>query len=235
MFKALLVSCFVLTLALTAQSQVISQWTFEVNTPADVTDSSNGPTTAVDVGNGSSTGFHADALSDWTTPQGNGSANSFSANRWGIGDYFQFSLSTVGSSNIFVTFSQFSSSTGPQTFSLQYSTTGAGGAFNSAGSYTVGSVSYTGSSYDSTSVRTFDLSLVTGLNSNPDVVFRLVSSAVGTAAGSSRVDDFFVSANAPEYDPRFVPVPEPATYMLFGTGFLVCVQQFRRRRTAASR
>ncbi len=30
-------------------------------------------------------------------------------------------------------------------------------------------------------------------------------------------------------------VPEPATYMLFGMGLLVCVQQFRRRRAAVSK
>lgn len=34
---------------------------------------------------------------------------------------------------------------------------------------------------------------------------------------------------------QITAIPEPATYMLFGMGLLVCAQQFRRRRAAASK
>ncbi len=227
---AALLSVILMATAARAQT-VISQWTFEVNTPPDLTDSAMGPTVAADTGNGSATGLHASALTDWTTPVGNGSANSFSSNNWAVGDYYQFSLSTVGLSNIWVTFSSISSSTGPRDFSLQYSLTGVGGTFTSFASYVNAAPTWSATTYNPASQQQFDLSLVAGLNNNPDVVFRLVDTStisvgggtVGTA-GSSRVDDFYVSFGGP------IVVPEPATYMLLGFGVLVCAQQFRRKK-----
>ena len=217
-----------------AQAQtVISQWTFETNPPMDVTDSATGPSIAADVGNGTAVGVHADPLSDWTTPQGNGSPNSYSAVRWATGDYWQFSLSTAGFTDIFVTFSATGSATGPRDFSLQYSTTGTGGTFVSAGSYMLASSPGFSGTYQPVHQYSFDLSGITGLDNNADVVFRLVQTsaiainggAIGTA-GSSRVDDFFVSSGGP------IVIPEPATYMLMGIGILVCAQQFRRRKNS---
>ena len=218
--------------AVSSDAQVISQWTFETNPPADLTDSATGPSVAADVGNGTATGLHASTATDWTTPAGNGSANALSANNWAVNDYFQFSLSTVSFSNIYVTFSQFGSATGPRDFSLQYSTTGTGGVFSSFQSYTVASTpGFTTGTYQAGHQYSFNLSGISALNNNANVVFRLVdTSAVAinggtvSTAGTSRVDDFYVSAN----DPVFVP--EPGTYMLLGVGGLLCGQQFLRRK-----
>ena len=63
---------------------VLSSWTFETNTPADLSNSVVGPPVLSEGGIylGTVTGLHASAASDWTTPAGNGSANSYSVNTW---------------------------------------------------------------------------------------------------------------------------------------------------------
>jgi len=228
----------VISFAAVTHAAPISQWTFETP-PADATDSTTGPLVTADFGNGTATGLHGSFLSDWTTPTGNGSANSYSVNTWGVGDYFQFSLSTVGQSNIFVTFSQASSATGPSNFQLQYSTNG-GTSFTSAGAYTVsanaGNWSTSSVNFASGDEFTFNLSGVAALNNNANDVFRLVNTSTTAAGGgivggpgTSRVDNFFVSSNAPDYPPGFVAVPEPATWMLMGVGLLVAAQRLRRK------
>ena len=56
---------------------------------------------------------------DWTTPAGNGSVNSLSANEYGVGDYFQFNTSTTGQTGIMFSFDQTRSGTGPDDFKVQ--------------------------------------------------------------------------------------------------------------------
>ena len=219
-------------------STTISQWTFETNPPADTTGPTPPPVTA-DVGSGTATAAHTTGATHWTTPTGNGSANSLSADSWNINDYFSFSLSTVGQTGVFVTFSQTSSSTGPGSFELQYSTNG-GTTFSSGGTYTVSANSANWStssaSFASSDEFTFNLSSMTALNNNAGVIFHLRDAATtaaggGTVAagGTSRVDNFFVSSGGPEYPPGFVAVPEPATWMLMGVGLLIGVQRLRRK------
>ncbi len=87
-----------------AVNDVIAQWSYEVNTPGDLTDSAAGPTVFAEAGAQAGTasmqGVHVSALSDWTTPVGNGSANSYSVTNWAVGDYSQFAISTTGLFNI---------------------------------------------------------------------------------------------------------------------------------------
>ena len=187
----------------------IAQWTFEVNTPADLTDSSGITGIAADVGNGTASGFHASSATDWTTPAGNGSANSLNANNWAVGDYFQFRVSTLGYQGITVSWDQAGSSTGPRDFVLQYSIDGT--SFTQVGS------SYQASLSDWVAGTfhagfTFSPSL-TGIESaianQPNVYFRLTDNSTtsiggGTVAGggTERVDNFTVSGNAlPESSP----------------------------------
>ena len=215
-------------LATGAQAQVISNWTFEnvaVGTGSGTDFSYGGADSGALVAGSAASGHHASASTAWTFPQGTGGAGrALSANNWAAGDYFQFSLSTVGFQNINVSFSQLGSSTGPANYQFSYSTDGTN--FTNFGSQ------ITLTSMSAFQTNSFNLSIVTGLNNAATIYFRIVDvstvaiggGTVGTT-GTGRIDDFTVTAT---------PIPEPATYMLFGMGLLVCAQQFRRRRAASN-
>lgn len=205
---------------------LISQFSFELATPPDSNGSSSGPFSA-DHGPGSVSGVHAAAGTSFSTPIGNGSANSFSANSWAIGDYYQFTISTVGFNNLFVTFAMERSGTGPATFQLNYSVNG-GGAFTAFGApIDVSAAAFSATTYNPSFISIFDLSGIAGLNNNANVVFRLVATVGGTATvGTARVDDFILSSGGA------ILVPEPAVlaWMLAGCGAAVGVMAGRRRR-----
>jgi hypothetical protein len=201
-----------------SKGSIIARWTFETSTPADVNNSSTISSLAADVGTGTASGFHTSAGTDWSTPVGNGSANSLSANDWGVGDYFQFRVSTVGEMNIKVSWDQVSSGTGPTSFKLQYGTDG--NTFTDFASYTVStdSGSWVSGTYKPAFTFSYDLSAITGLNNASDVYFRLVNLAtVSGTAGTSRYDNFTVEA-----------VPEP-TNIALGLFSIAVVGAFSRR------
>src|SRR5439155_9308812 len=60
----------------------------------------------------------------WSTPSGNGSTKSMSSGNWAIGDYYQFSTSTSGSTGVKMLVDITRSSTGPSGFGIDYSTDG---------------------------------------------------------------------------------------------------------------
>ncbi len=207
----------------------LSGWTFETNTPADVTDAAIGPTVASESGlyAGLFVGVHAGALSDWTTPAGNGSANSYSAVRWATGDYFQFTSSSVGYKDVAVSFDAIGSGGGPRDFKLQYSTGGAYADVAGAAYSLIENASpntWTSGAAVPTTSYSFNLTAIPALNEQATIAFRLVTTSntsinggtVGTA-GSSRVDNVVVSATA---------VPEPAMLGLLG---LMSLLGLRRR------
>lgn len=221
----LLALCVFSLSALSASAAVVTSWTFETNFLATTTsDTTTGPSLAAEVGTGTATGLHASAASDWSSPAGNGvgSLHSYSVNTWAVGDYFQFSTSTVGiTEGITVSFDANGSGTGPAAFSLQYN---AGAGYVEAGTYTIPSgVSWTTSAYFPTTHFVFDLSGVPTLSNNAAVSFRLVDTSTtsisgGTVAagGTSRVDNFTVAT-----------IPEPTTALLSAIGALALL---RRRR-----
>ena len=212
---------------------VISGWTFETNTPADVTDNVTITGIAADTGSGTASGVHASALTDWSTPAGNGSANSLSSNNWAVGDYYQFSLATTGYEDIKIGWGQTSSGTGPGEFKLSYQING--GGFTDFQNYTVfpNQVAAPGLGTWSNVTEitgynfTVDLSAVTGLDNAASVNFRLImrttadSTPPGTVAtaGTSRVDNFTINGTA---------VPEPSAGLLGLTA--VALIPLRRRR-----
>ena len=223
-------SCFIATAAgvamLTCIGQsnaaLLSSWTLETNTPADVTNSATGPAVASEAGifPGTLTGVHVSANSDWTTPSGNGSANSYSANEWAVNDYFQFSSSSSGITGIKVYFDHTSSSTGPRDFTLQYSTDGTN--FTNHANYSVVANSspnaWSAGTYLPIHSYTFDLTGVAALDNQPNIFFRLavnstVSASGGAVAstGTSRIDN--------------IQVPEPTSIALFVVGVLVVVRR----------
>jgi hypothetical protein len=214
------------------RADIIAQWTFETSPPADLTDTLTISGVAADIGSGTASGVHTGTATDWTTPAGNGSANSLSANTWSVGDYFQFQISTLGYSGIGISFDQTSSSTGPRDFELSFSTDGSlfttfssylvlqnGGAPNPAWNSTTPSSAYSFS---------FDLSGATAIDNQATVFLRLISTSTtsvsgGTVAatGTDRVDNFTV------FSP--VPVPEPSTVTLAVLGGLLGFGCWRRK------
>lgn len=207
---------FLLAATVTSASAVtIAQWTFEANTPADLANSTASPSVAADLGSGSASGFHASAVTDWSTPAGNGSANSFSANTWAVGDYWQFQVSTMGHQDIAVTWHQTRSSTGPATWDLAYSLDGV--AFTVAlDNYNVNANPWLSGSTDAGSILP-SLSLPASLGNAATVYFRIIadSSPTGTnpGGGTARVDNFTVSGT-----PILPAVPDTGA-----TALLLCI------------
>src|ERR1041385_2743997 len=102
----------------------IALWNFDSLTLSpSVTNSTSLFNVSADVGTGTASSTHATSTV-FSTPSGNGSAQSISATKWSVGDYWQFQTSTVGKSGILISWDQTSSSTGPGLGLLQYSTDG---------------------------------------------------------------------------------------------------------------
>ena len=213
---------------------IITQWTFETNPPADLDNSTSISGIAADTGTGLASGLHASGATDWSTPLGNGSANSLSANNWLINDYFQFSSSTSGFNNIMLNWSQTSSATGPRDFKLAYQING--GAFSDFQSYSVSANSGTWSAGTpiNTDVRAFDLSSVLGLNNATTVSFRLIDTstvsangATVSAVGTDRVDNFTINGT-------LTAVPEPASLAFLSSLILAGAIRARCRKKRSS-
>ncbi|OYY92513.1 MAG: hypothetical protein B7Y41_15630 [Hydrogenophilales bacterium 28-61-23] len=225
-----------MALSASASADTVVQWGFESPlTPADATNFAVYPNAiAPSIGSGNASGVHANAATDWTTPVGNGSANSFSSNTWTVGDYYQFQTSTTGFADVMLSWDQTSSSTGPRDFKLAYSTDGTG--YTDFGSYSVlvngtPNTAWTSATYNSAFNFAFDLSAITALDNQANVFFRLtdtstVSANAGTVAtaGTDRVDNFTVSASVA------APIPEADTYALLLAGLGLVGFLARRRR-----
>jgi hypothetical protein len=207
-----------------ASAAVLAQWTFETSIPTTA-----GPLTP-EVGSGTGTAFHADAATGFSNPVGNGSPESWSADRWTVGDYWQFEVSTVGYENITLSWDQTSSNTGPRDFGLYYSTDGT--TFTQFGSdYTVlanasPNPAWSSGTYQPAHFFPRDLSAVTALDQDASVFFRIVDEStvsanggtVGTA-GTSRIDSFTVMAD----ELRAVPEGAPGLGALAGALGLIAV------------
>ena len=221
----LALGCSVVLCSFTSQAAVeLAKWTFEnsslpaIGTTITGTDYSYGVAdSGALVAGSSASGHHASSSTAWTSPVGNGSLKSFSANTWTggtSGDYWQFTVSTVGYSSIKLSWDQASSNTGPRDYGLYYSTDGS--TFTSIGDYIVLANASPNPTWSSGTPRpefsySEDLSSITVLNNATLVYFRLVDESTisangGTVAtgGTDRVDNFTVSGAV---------VPEPSTWL----------------------
>jgi hypothetical protein len=177
-----------------SSAATISQWTFENSPPADLANSATISGIAADSGNGTASGVHASASTDWSTPSGNASANSLSANTWAAGDYWQFHVNTIGFSDISISFDQTSSSTGPRNFKLSYSTDGT--TFSDFDSYLVlANASAWNASSSVGALFEFDLGSIASLDNAASVFFRLVSGDTTAGGGTDRIDNVTVNGN----------------------------------------
>jgi len=212
MIKTSLFGCFLGSIfclfGITAQAALIADWTFETSVRTTA-----GPI-APEVGSGTGTGVHAGAAT-YSSPSGNGSAQSWNSNTWAIGDYYQFQASTLGENGISIAWDQTRSSSGPgqpnptaPSFKLQYSTDGTN--FTDAFSYVVPVTGNTGAVWTS---QFADLSSVTALDNQSAVYFRMTAiQAAQSANGQSRLDNVVIAS-----------VPEPTAALLIVSAVVLIV------------
>lgn len=171
-----------------------------------------------------SSGTHASAASAWSTPVGNGSVKSFSANGFAVGDYWQFTSSTLGYSSLSFKFDAVSSNTGPRDMKISYSTNGS--SFTDIGTYqNRANAAPAWSSGLGTGLDTFTFALPAGAENQANLYIRLsltgTTSASGTttvaATGTSRIDTVSLTG--------VTPTPGAASLM----GFAGLVGLRRRR------
>jgi hypothetical protein len=221
-----------------SRADVIADWTFQTAASTNNiigTGKTPGATQSgisADLGLGTASSSHASSSSAWSSPAGNGSTNSWSANTWAVGDFYQFSVSTSGYTNITVSYDQTGSGTGPRDFNFQYSLDGS--FFATVSSYNVVSNGFSSQPWNVTTSSsaynlTFDLSAISSLANDSAIYFRTtmadttaINGGSVATAGTDRVDNFTVFGSP-------LSVPEPTTLALAfgGAAFLVA---FRRRR-----
>ena len=211
-----------------AYAATLAGFTFETLTATGTTTAATFGPYVADVGTGSAFGQHASATTVYSSPAGNGSPRSLSSNGWGsAGDNYEFRVPTTGFQDILVAYDQTRSGTGPDQFQFQYSTDGT--TFTNFGSpYTLAGTAFSAGTPITATPGVnfaFDLSAINGIENTALVYFRLnslgLNSSGGTvaAAGTNRVDNFFVTGSE---------IPEPASAMALVT--IAGAAAMRRRR-----
>ncbi|MCA9287814.1 MAG: hypothetical protein KDA05_04470 [Phycisphaerales bacterium] len=197
-----------------ASADLLANWTFETSVPTTA-----GPHAAeggINAGGSFATGFHVSGATAYSNPVGNGSFESFSSNNWGIGDYYQFTTSTVGYNSILFGWSQTASSTGPQLFDVEWSTNGT--LFSTlVDDYVVGTTTWSSGATNPLSVFA-PVALPAAASNLPTVWIRLTNQVTpGGTGGTNRVDNIMIEGTL---------VPAPGSLALLGLAGLVA----RRRR-----
>ncbi len=129
-----------------------------------------------------------------------------------------FNVSTLGFSNIVVSFATQGTSTGFNSNQFQYSLDGI--------SFIDFGPPYVPLSAFGTVPVVFTLSSILGLNNNPTAAFRIVFNGATSSTGTNRIDNFVVEGNPVETNST---IPEPMSVMLLLTG-LGGLYKFKRVR-----
>lgn len=130
-----------------------------------------------------------------------------------------FNVSTVGFSNILVSFATQGTSTGFNSNQFQYSLDGIN--FIDFGP------PYTPATVFGTLPLVFTLSSIAGLNNNPNAAFRIVFNGATSSTGNNRIDNIVVEGTS-------ATIPEPTTALLLLSG-LGGLYKMKRRGTAANK
>ena len=203
----------------------LASWTFETSLPSN--SGPYAPEIGVQTATAEARCVHVSSSTAYAANQGNGSAKSFWANTWAVGDYYEFRISTVGLTGIQLSFDQTSSSGGPRDFKISYSING-GGTFSDLITYTVpvsdgAAIVWYPTPVNPASSLSFDLSSFGALNNQSSLILRLVCASSTTltggslsSSGSSRVDNVLVSASATDTTPPVISLnganPETLVY-----------------------
>ena len=215
--------------ATSASAAVVAGWTITTAFPTGAGNVPTGVTYTVGAANEGlqTTGselrsVHSLAAATYTSPAGNGSQYAFSSNNWSTGDFYEARLSTLGYSDISISWDQTRSSTGPATFELVMSTDGGANFTTLLASYTVlqsGGGGAPGTWSSTTYNPIYSLNQAAAAADNQaNVIFRFRSLATTAATGSSRIDNVMIYSG---------PVPAPGAIALLGVAGLAGL---RRRR-----
>ena len=131
------------------------------------------------------------------------------------GRHLTFNVSTLGFSNIVVSFATQGTSTGFNNNQFQYSLDGI--TFVNFGA------PYTPATAFGSIPIVFTLASIVGLNDNPNAAFRIIFNGAASATGTNRIDNFVVEGTPSG-------VPEPATVVLLITGLSGLYGMKKRRR-----
>jgi hypothetical protein len=130
-----------------------------------------------------------------------------------------FNVSTVGFSNIVVSFATQGTSTGFNSNQFQYSLDGIN--FIDFGP------PYTPATVFGTLPLVFTLGSIVGLNNNPNAAFRIVFNGATSSTGNNRIDNIVVEGTNAS-----ATIPEPTTAVLLLSG-LSGLYKLKRRRTSS--
>lgn len=134
------------------------------------------------------------------------------------GRHLTFNVSTLGFSNIVVSFATQGTSTGFNSNQFQYSLDGI--------NFVDFGLPYTPASAFGTAPLVFSLVSIAALNNNPNAAFRIVFNGASSATGTNRIDNFVVEGIAVS------DVPEPVSAILLLTGLSGLYAARKRRRAA---
>ena len=131
-----------------------------------------------------------------------------------------FNVSTVGFSNILVSFATQGTSTGFNSNQFQYSLDGI--TFQDFGA------PYAPATAFGSLPLVFSLAAIVGLNNNPNAAFRIVFNGATSSTGNNRIDNIVVEGTGAS-----ATVPEPTTVMLLLSG-LGGLHGWRRKNKSAT-
>ena len=133
-----------------------------------------------------------------------------------------FNVSTLGFSNIVVSFATQGTSTGFNSNQFQYSLDGV--SFIDFGSPYVPATAF------GAVPLVFSLAAIVGLNDNPNAAFRIVVNGATSSTGNNRIDNIVVEGTGIESE----TIPEPTSVLLLLSG-LGGLYKIRRRKVANER
>jgi hypothetical protein len=128
-----------------------------------------------------------------------------------------FSVSTLGFTDIVVSFATQGTSTGFTSNQFQYSLDGI--TFTDFGAPYVPATTF------GAVPVVFTLSSIAGLNNNPNAAFRIVFNGATSSTGNNRIDNIVVEGTA-----TTTTIPEPSTAVLLFTGITGLIGLRRKRR-----